>query len=128
MIRLSTRFQNSRLKKLEPSLNKKLVVIHDSVSGHELEMIKPDHPVIAGFPAKFSIQEELYRHSKDPQGSSIDILAQVTSPLSGKTYSNVWITKHPKGRIVCITLEHDGASHTLSAFKNPVEKRCPIGF
>jgi len=96
MIRLSTRCQNSRLKKLEPSLTTKLVVIHDAVSGHELEMIKQDHPVMAGFPAKFSIQEELYRHSKDPRGRSIDILAQVTSPFSGKTYPNVWITKHPK--------------------------------
>ena len=104
-----------------PEYNSKLVGGgsrgHDKYGNFEVEVIKPDHPVMAGVPAKFAIRDELYRHSKDPRGTPADILAQATSPLSGKTYPNVWITKHPKARIVCITLGHDGASHTLSAFK-----------
>ena len=30
---------------------------------------------------------------------------------TGKEYPVVWTVKHPKGRIVCITLGHDGAAH-----------------
>ena len=34
----------------------------------------------------------------------IEVLAQATSPKSGKTFPQVWIVKHPRSRVVCITL------------------------
>ena len=68
---------------------------------------------MAGLPEKFKISDELYNFIPDPQGTPIEVLAQATSPLSGKTFPQVWIVKHPKAKIVCITLGHDGAAHDL---------------
>ena len=53
----------------------------------------------------------------DPFGTPIDVLATGKSLVTGETYPVVWIAKHPKAKIVCITLGHDGAAHELPAYK-----------
>jgi type 1 glutamine amidotransferase len=56
---------------------------------------------------------------KIPVGTSpIEVLAE-TSPSQkyGKPHPSVWITDHPKARIVGIALGHDGKVHELPAFK-----------
>jgi type 1 glutamine amidotransferase len=45
------------------------------------------------------------------------VLAQATSPESGKTFPQVWTVAHPKSRIVCITLGHDGPAHNHPAYQ-----------
>ncbi len=90
---------------------------HDRYGNFEVEVTKSAHPVMAGLPEKFEIKDELYKQNVDSKGTAIEVLAQATSPHSGTTYPSVWITKHPKARIVCITLGHDGASHTLPQFR-----------
>ena len=72
---------------------------------------------MAGLPAKFKITDELYNFIPDPAGTPIEVLAQTTSPKSGKTFPQVWIVKHPKSRIVCITLGHDGRAHELPEYQ-----------
>lgn len=90
---------------------------HDKFGEFEVEIVDADHPVTAGLPAKFKITDELYHFIPDTEGAKIKVLAQATSPVSGKTYPQVWITEHPKSRIVCITLGHDGKAHLLPEFE-----------
>ena len=47
----------------------------------------------------------------------IEVLATATSPKTGKTFPQVWIVKHPKARIVGITLGHDARAHDLLEYQ-----------
>ncbi|HEY2341867.1 MAG TPA: ThuA domain-containing protein, partial [Chthoniobacteraceae bacterium] len=104
-----------------PEYNKELVGGgsrgHDRYGEFTVDVVNHDHPVTAGLPEHFKISDELYHFEPDPEGAKIEVLAQATSPLDGKTYPQVWIVKHPKAKIVCITLGHDGAAHNLPEFK-----------
>jgi uncharacterized protein len=84
---------------------------HDRYGEFEVNVVDPDHPVMKGVPSSFKITDELYHFIPDDQGSERHVLARATSPQNGKTYDIIWITKHPKGRIVCNTLGHDGNAH-----------------
>ena len=59
---------------------------HDRYGEFEVQVINREHPVMAGLPEKFKISDELYNFIPDPQGTPIEVLAQATSPLSGKTF------------------------------------------
>lgn len=104
-----------------PDYNRKLVGGgsrgHEALQEFEVLAVDKDHPVMAGVPASFTVRDELYQFVKDPQGSEIHILAKGKSLKTGKEYPVAWIAAHPKGRIVCITLGHDGAAHEHDAFK-----------
>jgi type 1 glutamine amidotransferase len=80
-------------------------------------VLDPDHPITAGLPKKFKITDELYYFVPDPSGAKIQVLAQATSAQTGKTYPQIWITLHPKARIACITLGHDGKAHESTEFQ-----------
>ena len=65
------------------------------------------------------------RHARPPSNSTtlagtapIDVLAE-TSPSVRfkKPHPAVWITSHPRARIVGITLGHDQRTHDLEPFK-----------
>lgn len=90
---------------------------HDKYGEFEVTITETGHPIMAGVPAKFKITDELYHHQKDEQGSAIQVLATGTSPITGKTFPVAWITQHPKARIVCLTLGHDGKAHEHPAYK-----------
>ncbi|HEX5177628.1 MAG TPA: ThuA domain-containing protein, partial [Chthoniobacteraceae bacterium] len=90
---------------------------HDKYGEFEVEVLVPDHPLMAGLPRKFKITDELYHSVVDAQGAHITVLAQATSPVTGKTFPQIWITQHPNARIACITLGHDGKAHELPEFK-----------
>ena len=70
----------------------------------------------AGSPS-FEITDELYNYNADPAATPIEVLAEATSPLSGKTFPQVFIVKHPKSRIVGITLGHDARAHDLPEYQ-----------
>ena len=72
---------------------------------------------MAGVPTRFKINDELYHFQKDESGAAIHVLATGTSPVTGKTFPVAWITQHPKARIFCLTLGHDGKAHELPAYK-----------
>ena len=90
---------------------------HDKYGEFEVTVQETGHPIMAGVPAKFKITDELYHHQKDDQGTPIQVLATGVSPVNGKTFPVAWITKHPKARVVCLTLGHDGKAHEHLAFK-----------
>lgn len=90
---------------------------HDKFGEFEVEVLDPDHPITVGLPKKFKITDELYYFVPDASGAKIQVLAQATSPQTGKTYPQVWITRHPKARIACITLGHDGKAHESAEFQ-----------
>lgn len=91
---------------------------HEKYGEFEVTVNESGHPVMSGVPKTFKISDELYRHAQDTNGTPIQILATGKSLVTGETYPVVWITKHPKTKIICITLGHDGAAHELPAYKS----------
>jgi type 1 glutamine amidotransferase len=96
---------------------------HDRIATFTVTVTKPDHPVMKGVPPVFEVEDELYHVNPDPAQvpagtAAIDVLAE-TSPSVRymKPHPAVWITAHPRARIVVITLGHDGRVHDLAAFK-----------
>ena len=49
--------------------------------------------------------------------SPMEVLAEGKNLKTGKTYPVLWVTKHPKARIVCCTLGHDASCHDSAAYK-----------
>ncbi|MEO8075771.1 MAG: ThuA domain-containing protein, partial [Acidobacteriota bacterium] len=96
---------------------------HDRIAKFSVKAVKPDHPVMAGVPASFEVEDELYymnaEPDKVPAGTApIEVLAE-TSPSVRymQPHPAVWITRHPTARIVGITLGHDERVHDLQPFK-----------
>ncbi len=83
----------------------------------EVTVKESDHPIMAGVPGTFKITDELYHFAPETNGTPIEVLAEGKNIANGKTYPVIWIVKHPKARIVCITLGHDAQSHELAAYK-----------
>jgi type 1 glutamine amidotransferase len=98
---------------------------HDALGAFTVKVTNAAHPITKGVPASFEIADELYNYAADPSGNAIEVLAEATSAKSGKTFPQVFVVKHPKARVVGITLGHDARAHDLPAFqtllKNAVE-------
>jgi putative heme-binding domain-containing protein len=90
---------------------------HEKYGEFEVTVTESGHPIMQGVPKTFRISDELYQFADDPNGTPIQVLATGKSLVTGKVYPVVWITKHPKTKIVCITLGHDAAAHDLPAYK-----------
>ena len=111
-----------------PEFNKTLVGggsrSHEPLQEFEVEVIKPDHPLMKDVPAKFRIVDELYRWEKDPD-AEIQVLAIGRGLESGDEFPAVWIVRHPKAKIVANTLGHDERAHGHKAYqtilKNSIE-------
>lgn len=104
-----------------PEFNRQLVTggsrSHDKLGEFEVTVIEPTHPLMHGVPPAFKIIDELYQFIPDDQGTQRRVLATGKSPITGKVFPVVWITEHPKARVACITLGHDGRAHDLPAFQ-----------
>jgi len=90
---------------------------HDKLGPYTVKVTNPGHPVTKGVTASFEITDELYNYNADPAGNAVDVLAEATSPTSGKTFPQVFVVKHPKARIVGITLGHDARAHDLPEYQ-----------
>jgi type 1 glutamine amidotransferase len=90
---------------------------HDRYGEFEVTVTEPDHPLMRGVPAKFSISDELYWFEPDPQGTPIKVLATAHSPSKNKTFPMVFVVQHPKARIVGIAPGHDGKTHDHPAYQ-----------
>lgn len=96
---------------------------HDKIHPFEVKALRPDHPVMEGVPASFTIEDELYYVNAEPDNipegtANIDVLAK-TSPSDKfqKPHPSIWITRHPRTRIVGIAPGHDQRTHDHPAFK-----------
>ena len=110
-----------------PELNAKIVGGgargHDKIHPFDVKAVQATHPVMAGVPASFTVEDELYyvnaEPEKIPEGTAeIEVLAE-TSPSDKfqKPHPSVWVTKHSKARIVGIALGHDQRVHDHPAFR-----------
>jgi putative membrane-bound dehydrogenase-like protein len=90
---------------------------HEKYQEFEVTVTDAGHPVTAGVPPTFRVRDELYRFEKDPQGPEVQVLARGRSLETGKEYPVVWTVAHAKGRVVCVTLGHDGAAHRHEAYR-----------
>jgi len=110
-----------------PELNAKIVGGgsrgHDKLGPFEIKVLKAEHPVMAGVPAHFDVEDELYYmnaepHTNAPGTAPIDVLAETSPSVKYKrSHPSVWITQHDKARIVGIALGHDARVHDLEPFK-----------
>ena len=96
---------------------------HDRIAKFSVNAVKPEHPVMKGVPASFEVEDELYylnaEPGKIPAGTAaIEVLAETSPSVRFKQpHPAVYITTHPRARIVGITLGHDERVHDLAAFK-----------
>jgi uncharacterized protein len=90
---------------------------HDAISEFEVTALKPEHPLLKGVSHTFKVTDELYYYIHDDKGAEIEPLTESKSSKSGKTFTSMFIVKHPKARIVGITLGHDGRAHDLPEYK-----------
>ena len=107
-----------------PELNAKIVGGgargHDKIHPFDVKKIK-EHAVMAGVPDTFTVEDELYYVNAEgtPEGTAkIEVLAE-TSPSDKfqKPHPSVWITEHPKAKIVGIALGHDARTHDLKPYQ-----------
>jgi hypothetical protein len=78
---------------------------------------QPNHPVMAGVPAEFTIHDEHYKVELDP-GAPVEVLAMTSiEPQSNKAYPSVWVVKDPKAKIVGIGLGHAAEAHGNPAYQ-----------
>jgi putative membrane-bound dehydrogenase-like protein len=103
-----------------PEYNSKLV--GGGARGHEeyrefdVALAQAAHPLLEGVPAAFTLTDELYQAVLDKESPST-VLATSRSKVTQKEYPTLWTRTLGKGRIVCLTLGHDGAAHELAAYQ-----------
>jgi putative membrane-bound dehydrogenase-like protein len=96
---------------------------HDKIHPFDVKTVKAGHPVMAGVPSSFTVEDELYyvnaESDKIPAGTAkITVLAE-TSPSDKykAAHPSVWITEHAKARIVGLALGHDARVHDLKPYQ-----------
>ncbi len=89
---------------------------HNPYGEFTVTVLEPDHPLMRGVPAKFTLKDELYWFEPDPQGARIHVLATAHSSTKNKDFPQVFTVENPKARIVGITLGHDGDAHHNPAY------------
>jgi type 1 glutamine amidotransferase len=86
-----------------------------------VKAVKADHPVMKDVPASFTVEDELYYVNAEgaPEGTNaIEVLAETSnSDKYQKPHPSVWITKHPKAKIVGLALGHDARVHDLKPYQ-----------
>jgi putative heme-binding domain-containing protein len=94
---------------------------HDKIHPFDVKAVKADHPVMKDVPASFTVEDELYYVNAEgtPEGTApIEVLAETSnSDKYQKPHPSVWITKHPKAKIVGIALGHDARVHDLKPYQ-----------
>jgi putative heme-binding domain-containing protein len=96
---------------------------HDKIAKYSVNALKPAHPIMKNVPASFEVEDELYYINAEPEKippgtAPIEVLAETSPSVKFKApHPAVWITSHPKARIVGLTIGHDGRVHDLPAFK-----------
>ena len=89
---------------------------HDALGPYTVKVTNAVSPITKDVPPAFEITDELYNYVADP-AANIEVLVEATSPKTGKSFPQVWIVKHPKAKIVGLTLGHDARAHDLPAYQ-----------
>ena len=75
-----------------------------------------EHPVLEGVPERFTVADELYRYEAMEGGSAMRSLAEGRGTDGDAAYPVVLVRDEGPGRVVVVTLGHDGGAHEHPAF------------
>lgn len=89
---------------------------HPPLGEFEVYVVDEEHPLMAGVPSRFTITDELYRFERDEQATDMHVLAMGIEAETGDEYPVAWTVEHGDGRVVNITLGHDGDAHQHEAY------------
>lgn len=78
---------------------------HPRIHAFGVTVVAPNHPVMRGVPATFSIEDELYQVALEP-GANVTVLATATHVATGITYPVIYVVNHPNARILVNTIGH----------------------
>jgi putative heme-binding domain-containing protein len=108
-----------------PQYNRELVgggsKSHEAYGAFAVQLGPKEHPLLEGVPRSFTIEDELYRMEFDPAATASEVLATGKSLTSGAEYPVLWTRSHGQGRIVGLTLGHDGKAHQHAAYRKLLE-------
>ena len=96
---------------------------HDKIHPFDVKAVKADHPIMAGVPASFTVEDELYYVNAEPEKipagtAKITVLAETSPSDKYKAgHPSVWITEHAKAKVVGIALGHDARVHDLKPYQ-----------
>jgi putative membrane-bound dehydrogenase-like protein len=90
---------------------------HDRYGEFEVTVTQPEHPLMRGVPAQFTVKDELYWFEPDSAGPALKVLATAHSPSKDKTFPMVFVVDHSKGRVVGIAVGHDAGAHDHPAYQ-----------
>lgn len=90
---------------------------HEKFQEFKNYVVNPTHPITQGVPSRFDFKDELYRHEFDPAAKGAEVLVIGQSIETDAVYPVVYTVKHPKAKVVGITLGHDEHSHEHEGYK-----------
>lgn len=90
---------------------------HPPLGEFEVVVTDPDHPLMEGVPERFTITDELYRFQRDEDAAEMHVLAKGIEAETGDEYPVAWTVDYGDGRVVNITLGHDGDAHQHPAYR-----------
>ena len=90
---------------------------HDHYGEFEVTVTQPEHPLMRGMPARFTVKDELYWFEPDSTGPPLKVLATAHSPSKDKSFPMVFVVEQSKARIAGIALGHDAGAHELPAYQ-----------
>jgi putative heme-binding domain-containing protein len=97
---------------------------HEPLQAFTVELIDPEHAITAGVEGPFEVVDELYRTApvvgSSGAGGDVEVLAEGVSRSTGERYPVLWtvpLDSSVKGRVVGLTLGHDGQAHGLPEFQ-----------
>lgn len=91
---------------------------HPPLGEFEVYVVDRGHPVMDGVTERFTIVDELYRFQRDEQGADMHVLAMGVETETGEEYPVAWTVDYGEGRVVNITLGHDGDAHRHEAYRS----------
>ncbi len=90
---------------------------HEAYGAFAVQLAAKDHPILEGVPASFTLEDELYRMEPDTSAGPSEVLATGKSLTSGAEYPVLWTRTRGPGRIVGLSLGHDGKAHEHPAYR-----------
>ena len=90
---------------------------HDALGPFTVTVKAPSSAIMKGVPGSFDVTDELYQVALDPAARTEVLATTSTSKKTGLAHASVWTVAHPKAKIACIALGHDGKVHELPAFQ-----------
>ncbi len=90
---------------------------HEKFQEFKHLVVNKAHPITQGVSPQFYFKDELYIYQPELKGRGIEVLLIGESLETGKVFPTVFTVKHPKAKLVGITLGHDEHSHLNEDYK-----------